>query len=262
MSRIDAAFERALRENARGFIPYFTAGYPDRDTFGAILRAAADAGSLAIEVGIPFSDPIADGPIIQASSEAALRAGVRMGAIFEMIREFRTTHNTPVVLMGYVNPILHHGFDAFVRDAADAGADGVIVPDLPPEDAGDLIAAARGREFATIFLAATTSADERLRRIADASTGYVYFVSRLGVTGVGAAPDESLGRMVDRLRRFTALPIAAGFGVSEPEHVRAVWAQADAAIVGSALVRLIAAQTDRANVASAVARECSRLMGR
>ncbi|MCL4235766.1 MAG: tryptophan synthase subunit alpha, partial [Deltaproteobacteria bacterium] len=173
MNRIDAAFDRARRENAHGFIPYFTAGYPDRETFVAILRAAADAGSLAIEVGIPFSDPIADGPIIQASSEAALRAGVRMGDIFDMIREFRATHDTSVVLMGYVNPILHHGFDAFVRDAADAGADGAIVPDLPPEDAGDLIGPARERGFATIFLAATTSTDERLARIAEASTGYV-----------------------------------------------------------------------------------------
>lgn len=262
MSRIDAAFPCAKSDDARGFIPYFTAGYPDRATFGAILRAAADAGSLAIEVGIPFSDPIADGPIIQASSEAALRAGVRLADIFGMIRDFRSTHDTPVVLMGYVNPILHHGFDAFVRDAADAGADGVIVPDLPPEDAGELIASARPRDFSTIFLAATTSTDERLRRIAEASTGYVYFVSRLGVTGVGTAPDESLGRMVERLRRFTDLPIAAGFGVSEPGHVRAVWRHADAAIVGSALVRLIAEQSDRANVAPAVARECSRLMGR
>ncbi len=262
MSRIDAAFERARQDGARGFIPYFTAGYPDRQTFGAILRAAADAGSLAIEVGIPFSDPIADGPIIQASSEAALRAGVRMEDIFEMIRDFRTTHETPIVLMGYLNPILHYGSAAFVRDAADAGADGVIVPDLPPEDAGDLIEPARDRGLATIFLAATTSTDERLRRIAEASTGYVYFVSRLGVTGVGAAPDESLGRMVARLRDLTALPIAAGFGVSEPEHVRAVWAHADVAIVGSALVKLIAAHAKTGDAAGAVARECSRLMGR
>ncbi|MCB9489385.1 MAG: tryptophan synthase subunit alpha [Deltaproteobacteria bacterium] len=261
MNRITKAFEEAAAAGRKGFIPYFTAGYPDEARFMDILDQAADAGCTAIEIGIPFSDPMADGPIIQASSEKALRAGVNMAGIFEMIRKFRAKYDTPIVLMGYVNPILHYGYGKFVEDASAAGADGVIIPDLPPEEAGELIDAARAKDFATIFLAATTSTDERMKLIAEASKGYIYYVSRLGVTGVAQAPSETLGAMIGRLRKHTTLPIAAGFGISKPDHVRNTVAHADAAIVGSALVKLIAEHEGDADLATRVGEFCREMLG-
>lgn len=258
MSRIDDAFARSRREKRGAFIPYLTAGYPRPDVFDAVIDAAAKSADI-IEIGIPFSDPVADGPIIQASSEEALRAGVGIEEIFQSVRRFRTRSETPIVLMGYANPVFHYGEARFVAAAHAAGVDGVIVPDWPPEDASGLIDAARPLDFATIFLAAPTSSDARIERIAKASTGYVYVVSRLGVTGVTQTPTAELGALISRVRASTSLPIAAGFGISQPEHVRAVCGHADAAIVGSALVRLMSENADAPDLPAIVARECARL---
>ncbi|MBZ0272437.1 tryptophan synthase subunit alpha [bacterium] len=255
MNRIDRAFAELRARGGRAFIPFLTGGYPDRESFLAVAAAAARGGAAVLEIGIPFSDPVADGPVIQASSEAALAGGATLVTLLDDIARLRALIETPMVLMGYANPIESMGYARFVEEALRCGADGVIVPDLPPEEADELIAAARARDFATIFLAATTSSDARVRAVTRASTGYVYFVTRLGVTGADAAP-EDIGAMVARLRRHTDLPIAAGFGIATPEQAARVCETADAAIVGSALVRLVTEHKDAPDLAERVEAFC------
>jgi tryptophan synthase alpha chain len=256
MNRLTAALAKNRAAGRAGVIPYFTAGFPTLEASRRIVLAAAEAGATAIEIGAPFSDPIADGPTIQHSSQAALAAGVTFDGILRLVGDLRTQIDTPLVLMGYANTFLRRGFGATARELAAAGADGIIVPDLPPEEADELIAAAREVELATIFLVAQTTGPERARAICAASTGFVYYVARLGVTGEGTGLAAGLAGRLAALKETAGLPVAAGFGISTPEEVRVVTEHADAAIIGSALVRsIIEAEAQGRDAAEDVGRQ-------
>lgn len=239
MSRIDATFERLRACGRRALIPFLMAGDPSPEATASFLDCFADAGADILEVGVPFSDPIADGPINQRAAQRALASGVSLGHVLDLAAGVRQRLAQPVVLLSYYNPILRFGLEAFCDAAAAAGVDGVVIPDLPPEEAGPLTAAAEPRGPDTIFLAAPTSTDERLARVARASRGFVYCVSLTGVTGVRADLAADVEAVVGRLRRHTALPVCVGFGVSTPDHARQVSTAADGVIVGSAIVSII-----------------------
>jgi tryptophan synthase alpha chain len=221
-------------------VAYVTCGDPDMETTKAVVLAAIDAGADAIELGVPFSDPVADGPVIQRASERALRRGTTLSQVLSVAADVRTQRpRAGLIVFSYLNPILRFGLERFCKEAKAAGVDGALVTDLPVEEAGEYLRRMRRHGLATVFLAAPTSTDERLRRIAEVSTGFVYAVSRTGVTGARREMASDARELVTRLRRFTSLPIAVGFGISEPEHVAEVGGFADAAVVGSAIVKII-----------------------
>lgn len=228
-----------LRENGeKALVAFVTAGDPALDQLVPILHALEDAGVDVIEIGIPFSDPIADGPVIQAASQRALDRGVTTEAVLQTVSQF--TGKTPLVAMGYLNPMLRIGLDEFARRAKDAGFSGVIVCDLIPEEGEAWSRAAAAHNLSTIYLAAPTSTDARLELVARETTGFVYSVSRTGVTGSGATLSDGATAMVGRIREKTTLPICIGFGISRPEHVRLVCQEADGAVVGSMIVDWLA----------------------
>jgi len=247
--RIARRFRELAEAGELGLIPYITAGDPTLEASEKIALAAARAAADAIELGVPFSDPVADGPTIQRASERALRSGTTLAGVLEMVRRVRAQTAVPLVLFGYFNPILQMGLERFAEAAAAAGADGVLVTDMTPEESAEYRAAIRARGLDTIFLAAPTSTNARLARIAECSSGFLYLVSRMGVTGAREALGEELPALARRARGFTRLPIAAGFGISLPEHVSALRGIADAAVVGSALV----AEIEKAATAGAAA---------
>lgn len=247
--RIGRKFRQLADAGELGLIGYITAGDPSLEASAKIVLAAADAGADIIELGVPFSDPVADGPVIQRASERALRGGTTLAGVLELVHRLRTQTEMPLVLFSYFNPMLQMGLEKFAEAAASAGADGVLVTDLTPEEAGDYRAALRPRGLDSIFLAAPTSTDERLSRIAEASTGFLYLVSRTGVTGTRDILPEGLPALARRVRKFTSLPIAVGFGISAPSHVSVLGGIADAAVVGSALM----AEVERATSAEAAA---------
>ncbi len=257
--RIGRRFRELADAGELGLIAYITAGDPSLDATGKIVLAAADAGADVIELGVPFSDPVADGPTIQRASERAVRGGTTLAGVIELVRSLRTHTQVPLVLFSYFNPILQMGIEKFAEAAGAAGADGVLATDLTPEEADDYRTALHARGLDTIFLAAPTSTDTRLALIAECSTGFLYLISRTGVTGERASLPEDLPALARRVRRFTKLPLAVGFGISSPEHVSVLGGIADAAVVGSALVAEIekAATVDAA--ASAVAEKIRAL---
>lgn len=220
-------------------VAYVTCGDPDLDTTCEIVLAAIDAGAEVIELGVPFSDPVADGPVIQRASERALRGGTSLSGVLKVAREVRRQSDAGLIIFSYLNPILRMGIGKFSAAAEDAGLDGALITDLPVEEAGDYMRQMQARRLATIFLAAPTSPDSRLKRIARASTGFVYAVSRTGVTGARKQLTDDAQNLVRRLRKFTSLPVAVGFGISTPEQFAAVGRFADAAVVGSAIVEAI-----------------------
>jgi tryptophan synthase alpha chain len=232
----------ALRQQGRaGLVVYLTAGDPDPATSAALFRALPGAGADLIEVGMPFSDPMADGPAIQAAGQRALRAGMTLRGALALVRELRRADAaTPIVLMGYYNPIYRYGCEAFVRDALAAGVDGVIVVDLPPEEDAELTDPARARGLAFVRLATPTSDEVRLPVILERASGFVYYVAIAGITGTRPADTAAVAAATARLRRFTDLPIAVGFGIKTPAQAAAVARAADAAVVGSALVQRLA----------------------
>jgi tryptophan synthase alpha chain len=220
-------------------VAFLTAGDPSLDrTVAAALELEA-AGVDVLELGVPFSDPLADGPVIQRSSERALGRGVTLARVLETVRRIREQSELPLVLFSYLNPLLQRGLERVAGEAARAGVDGVLVTDLPPEEAGEWIRAARAAGLETIFLAAPTSPDERLRRVAEASRGFVYAISRTGVTGERQALSDDARPLVERLRALSDVPVALGFGISTPQQVKQASAVADAVVVGSALVRFL-----------------------
>lgn len=240
MSRLGKTFERLHAAKATGLVAYVTAGDPDIQRSREIIRAVARGGADVIEVGVPFSDPVADGPAIQRASERALAAGCHLGAVLDMIADVRPDVEAPLVLFTYVNPVLRFGVDAFVARAADAGVDGALVLDVPIEESAFIRDPLERRGIDQIFLVSPTTSDERLALAGRLGRGFLYAISRLGVTGSRASVSDAAKPLADRIRKVTTLPVALGFGLSRPEHVREVGRFADAAVVGSALVQVIA----------------------
>lgn len=238
-NRIDAVFAQLRRRGEAALVPFLTAGDPDLDTTLELLRAAARAGADLIELGVPFSDPTADGPVIQRSSARAIERGVALPRILEVVASFRRTSDVPIVLFGYFNPIFHYGVERFAADARAAGADGVLVVDLPPEEADELYRPLRNAGLRMIFLLAPTSDAARVRQVMRKASGFVYFVSMTGVTGTRRISAGDVRKRIAELREHCPLPIGVGFGITTGAEASAVASFADAVVVGSAIVRLI-----------------------
>jgi tryptophan synthase alpha chain len=244
-SRIQSRFEELKDQGRGGLITFLTAGDPDLNTSRDILLGLADAGADLIELGMPFSDPMADGPVIQAGSLRALKCGMTLKKTLALVAEFRQhDNNTPIVLMGYYNPIYIHGVETFAVDAKVAGVDGLIVVDLPPEEVDELWKPASAAGIDLIFLTAPTSNNDRLPVIMKRASGFVYYVSITGVTGTRSADLKDIKDAVSRLRNHTDLPVGVGFGINTPDQARGIASVADAAVVGSALVKIIANNLD------------------
>ena len=239
MNRIDATFAKLAAAGRTALIPYVAAGDPSREAMQPILQRLVAAGADVIELGVPFSDPMADGPVIQRAAARAIRAGTSLARLLEMVAERRTGFPVPIVLFGYYNPFFRYGVDAVARDAKAAGIDGFLCVDLPPEEAADLAAALGRNQLDLIRLLAPTTPLARARTIAKAASGFLYFVSVLGVTGARAELPAELPGLVERVRSVTALPVGVGFGVQTPEQARWLAGFADAVIVGSAIQRLV-----------------------
>lgn len=231
---------RAVRKTGRAaLVPYLTAGDPSITDTRRFAGACASGGADVLELGIPFSDPLADGPVIQRAVARALEAGTRVGDVLECASDVRASFGLGVVLMTYVNPVLAYGWERFTRDAKAAGCLGLILTDVPVEEAAPFLEGARAADLATVFLVAPTSNERRVRAACDASTGFVYVVSRLGITGERTSFEGAYRPVLERVRACTDLPVGLGFGISTPEHARAAGEVADAVIVGSALVRVV-----------------------
>jgi tryptophan synthase alpha chain len=256
-AKTDGRITRRFRERAAagelGLIAYITAGDPSLAVSEKIVLAAAEAGADVIELGVPFSDPVADGPTIQRASERALRSGTTLAGVIELVRRLRASTEVPLILFTYFNPVLQMGVEKFAEAASAAGADGVLVTDLTPEEAGDYWKVLHARGLDTVFLAAPTSTDERVAMIAECSSGFLYLISRTGVTGERDSMSEDLPSLARRVRRATKLPLAVGFGISLPEHVSLLGGIADAAVVGSALMAEIEKAPSVNEAATAVA---------
>lgn len=241
-ARIDARFARLKAEGRAGFVPYVMTGDPSRDEALEILKGLPAAGADLIELGLAFSDPMAEGPPIQRAALRGLKAGMTLRGTLDLVADFRKTdQDTPLILMGYLNPVESYGYEAFARDAAEAGVDGIIVVDCPPEEAAPLLAALKAADLSLIRLATPTSDDDRLKVIAEGTSGFVYYVSVAGVTGVKEAVAADVAPAVERVRRAANLPVAVGFGVKTPERAAEIARVADAVVAGSVFVDEVAA---------------------
>ncbi|WP_342129483.1 tryptophan synthase subunit alpha [Hydrogenophaga sp. OTU3427] len=244
MSRIEPTLQKLTAQGRKALIPYVTAGFPYADITPALMHAMVGAGADIIELGVPFSDPMADGPVIQKAGEKALTLGIGTAQVLAMVRDFRKKDNsTPVVLMGYANPVerydLKHGTGAFIRDAAAAGVDGVLIVDYPPEECEDFAAALKAAGMDLIFLLAPTSTDERMAQVGRIASGYVYYVSLKGVTGAGHLDTGAVEAMLPRIRAQVKVPVGVGFGIRDADTARAVGRAADAVVIGSKIIQLI-----------------------
>ncbi|MDI6783220.1 MAG: tryptophan synthase subunit alpha [bacterium] len=255
MSRIQNVFYNLNKQNRAALIAYITAGDPDLKTTKTLVLTLAKSGADIIELGIPFSDPIADGPTIQKASQRALAKGTRLQDVIALVKELRKETDIPLVFMSYYNPILQYGIKKFTQDAINAGVDGIIVPDLPPEEAGELISAARKTGLDTIFLLAPTSTQARIKLVADRCSGFVYYVSLTGVTGARTKIATDVAASIKKIKRLTDKPVAVGFGISNAAQVRQVvnWG-ADGVIVGSAIVNLIEQNIGKKDLVNKVAK--------
>jgi tryptophan synthase alpha chain len=244
MSRIAATFDALKKDGRRALIPYVTAGFPFADITPELMHGMVEAGADVIELGVPFSDPMADGPVIQKAGEAALALGVGMKQVLAIVTAFRQKDaTTPVVLMGYANPVerydLVHGKKAFIRDASAAGVDGLLVVDYPPEECEDFAAELKAANIDLIFLLAPTSTNERMAQVARIASGYVYYVSLKGVTGAGHLDTEAVGQMIPRIREHVNIPVGVGFGIRDARTAQAVGSAADAVVIGTKIIQLI-----------------------
>ena len=244
MSRIATTFEKLQAEGRTALIPYVTAGFPFAAITPALMHGMVEAGSDVIELGIPFSDPMADGPTIQKAGDKALALGVGLVQVLAYVREFRQKNDsTPVVLMGYANPVERydqvHGEGAFVNDAASAGVDGMLIVDYPPEECEAFAAALRARDMDLIFLLAPTSTDERIQQVARVASGYVYYVSLKGVTGSSALDPAAVEAMLPRIRKHVSIPVGVGFGIRDAQTAQAIGEFADAVVIGSRIIEML-----------------------
>ena len=236
MNRIARRFAQLKEEGRNGFVPFVSAGDPDLETCQSILKVLVDSGADVIELGVPFSDPMADGPTIQASSQRALQNGTRLSSVLDIVRNFRSYSEIPVVLFSYLNPLLQYGFERIAADASHAGVDGILVTDAIDEEAAEISGRLRSHDLDLISLVAPTTSDVRLEKICANASGFLYAVSRAGVTGAQNAVSSDAETLVKRIRRYTNLPVAVGFGISSRDQIQEVWRYADAAVVGSAIV--------------------------
>jgi len=243
-TRIARRWQDLKKNNDKALIAFVMAGDPDLPKTAEIVLALTDAGVDIVELGVPFSEPIADGPVIQRAGDRAIRQGAYLPAILDLVTEIRRKSEVPLLLMSYLNPILRYRLERFCDDAVASGADSVLVTDLSVEEADPFVAVMRRKGLDTVFLAAPTSTDARLQRVVEYSTGFVYAVSRAGTTGVRDSLSSAIGPLLERLRAITALPIAAGFGISRPEHLTQLAPLADGVVVGSALVKVIEEHPD------------------
>jgi len=258
MSRILQCIQQLRSQGRKALIPYITAGDPEPQITVPLAQALVQAGADIIELGVPFSDPMADGPVIQRASERALQHQVSLRQVLAMVSEFRQTDNkTPIVLMGYLNPVEVMGYGEFARAAAEAGVDGVLTVDLPPEEADGFVAELKQRDIDPIFLLAPTTGDERVKKICNVASGYVYYVSVKGVTGAGHLNTDAVSQKITHLRRLTDLPIGVGFGIKDGASAKAISKTADAVVVGSALIDKIERNLDKRD---AIIREVSELL--
>jgi tryptophan synthase alpha chain len=240
MSRIQITFAELAKQNKKGLIPFITAGDPDLATTVQLMHALVSGGADVIELGVPFSDPMADGPVIQRASERALKHGVGLTDVLQCVREFRLSNNlTPVVLMGYANPIEHMGLEKFVAESANAGVDGVLVVDYPPEECVDFAACMKEHGLDVIFLLAPTSTDERISQVASIANGYVYYVSLKGVTGNSAIDLSDVNRMMAKIKSQVRVPVAVGFGIRDGATAKLIAGVSDAVVIGSRIIQLI-----------------------
>jgi tryptophan synthase alpha chain len=247
MSRIAATFDALKKDGRRALIPYVTAGFPYADITPELMHGMVAAGADVIELGVPFSDPMADGPVIQKAGEDALAMGIGMKQVLAMVAAFRQQDTaTPVVLMGYANPVerydLVHGKKAFIRDASAAGVDGLLVVDYPPEECEGFAAELKAANIDLIFLLAPTSTSERMAQVARIASGYVYYVSLKGVTGAGHLDTEAVGQMIPRIREHVDIPVGVGFGIRDARTAQAVGSAADAVVIGTKIIQLIDGQ--------------------
>ena len=261
MSRIADTFASLRQRRQAGLVAYVTAGDPDLQRSADVLRAVDRGGADVIEVGVPFSDPLADGPVIQRAAERALRAGTTLSGVFDLVAGIRRDVRAPLVLFTYANPVVRLGFEAFADRAATAGVDGVLVLDLPLEEAGGLRTALGDRGLDTIFLLSPTTTPERIALAGQLGSGFLYVISRLGVTGTRDRLADGVADLVGRVRAHASLPVALGFGLSRPEHVAAAGRIADAAVVGSALVQEVARVADFPDLGARVERFVGWLKG-
>jgi tryptophan synthase alpha chain len=252
VGRIEDAFTNLKQQGRKGFIPFITAGDPDLATTERLLTELARAGATVIELGVPFSDPMADGPVIQRASERALKNSFGLQDLLDMVARVRQQIDTPIILFSYFNPLLQFGVKRVAAAAKESGLDGVLVTDMTPEEAGEFESELRANGLDMICLVAPTSTDERLRLVADHASGFVYAVSRAGVTGTRESVSVEAEKLVNRMRRFTSLPIAVGFGISNADQVRDVQRYADAVVVGSAIVAEMERLGDAADVAQKI----------
>ena len=255
MTRIATRFVQLKQSGRKALVPYVTAGFPFADTTPELMHAMVAAGSDVIELGVPFSDPMADGPVIQKAGEKALALGIGMTQVLAMVRTFREKDKTtPVVLMGYANPVerydLKHGKDGFVRDAAAAGVDGVLIVDYPPEECEAFAGKLKASGLDLIFLLAPTSTDQRMQQVARVASGYVYYVSLKGVTGAGNLDTDAVEKMLPRIRAHVKVPVGVGFGIRDAATARAIGKNADAVIIGTKIIQLLEGQPREEGIAA------------
>jgi tryptophan synthase alpha chain len=238
MSRIQSTLSALAANNKKGLIPFITAGDPAPELTVPLMHALVAGGADVIELGVPFSDPMADGPVIQRASERALANGVGLRQVLQFVREFRTSNqNTPVVLMGYANPIERMGVSVFIQAAADAGVDGVLVVDYPPEECEEFAASMKEKGLDTIFLLAPTSTDERIGQVGKIASGYVYYVSLKGVTGSGHLDLQAVAEMIPRIKKQVKVPVGVGFGIRDAQTAKAIASVSDAVVIGSRIIQ-------------------------
>jgi tryptophan synthase alpha chain len=245
MNKIEKTFKNLKSQNKKAFIPYIMAGDPSLDDTKKIVLMFEECGADIVEIGVPFTDPLADGPTIQRASERALKNGVTLRKVIARVKDLRQQTQIPLVLMTYYNPIFKYGLELFIKDAKDSGVDGFIVPDLPPDEGRELIGLSKKAGLATIFLLAPTSTEERIKKVAVATSGFIYYVSITGITGSQLLLDGSIERSISNIRNITDKPIAVGFGVSAPDEAKIISRISDGVIVGSAIVKKVQENSDQ-----------------
>lgn len=258
-NRIDQKFRELKKQGCKAFIPYVTAGYPNLSVTEKLVLEFAQNDADIIEIGIPFSDPMADGPTIQQSSQQALDEGVTLNGIFDLVKKVRARNDVPLALMTYYNPVFHFGEEKFVKKARACGVDGLIIPDLPPEEARSLLKIARREKISLIFFLAPTTTEARMKKILKYAGGFVYFVSVAGVTGARRSLPAGLAAKVKKAKSFSRVPVCVGFGISTPEQARTLAAGADGVIVGSAIIKVITQNQGKKDLVQKAGRLVARL---